>query len=204
MKRRVLDVSELGTLAFGHRDPLWWGVWLLIAIEATMLVLLAISYFYLRDRVAPWPPDLGPRSLAWIATAELALLLVSLWPMHEASAAAVRGSVRGMRRGLLLATLLGIAAGACRIAIFAALTFRWDADAYGSVVWTLLGFQTLHLIAGVGENGVFTALLFVGPVEEKHRVDVNVSTPLWYFVIAGEVLLYLVVFGEIWLTGVTP
>ncbi len=201
MKRRVLDVSELGTLGFGHRDPLWWAVWLLIGIEGTMLVLLAICYFYLKDRISPWPPDLSPRTLAWVATAELAALVLSIVPMAMAGRAAVRGSVPGMRGGLLAATLLGLAAGACRIAIFVLLPFRWDADAYGSVVWALLGTQTVHLITGVGENALFVVLMFVGPVEEKHRVDVHVTTPLWYFVIAGDLLLYLVVFVEIFMKG---
>ena len=38
-RRRVLDVEALPTHAFGHRDPLWWAVILLVCIEGTMLVL---------------------------------------------------------------------------------------------------------------------------------------------------------------------
>jgi hypothetical protein len=44
---------------------------------------------------------------------------------------------------------------------------------------------------------VYIVLLFVGPVEDKHRVDIEVSTPLWYFVVAGAALAWAVVFLEV-------
>jgi hypothetical protein len=44
-------------------------------------------------------------------------------------------------------------------------------------------------------------LLFVGPVEDKHRVDIEVSSPLAYLTAAGAVLVWFVVFGEILIGG---
>jgi cytochrome c oxidase subunit III len=202
VKRRFVDVGALPTIAFGHRDPLWWATLLLVAIEGTMLLLLAIAYFYVRDRTSPWPPTLSPRWLAWLATAELAALVASAAPMFLAGRAAERGSVVGMRRGLIVATLFGVVAAGCRWVLFRELPFRWDAHAYGSVVWMLLGTQAVHGLTGLGENLLFIALLYRGPVEQKHRVDVHVTSLLWYFVIAGSALLWAVVFAEIFLTGV--
>lgn len=193
-RRRVLEVGGLATHAFGHRDPLWWAIILLICIEGTMLALLTLSYFYLRGRMTPWPVEEIPRAAAWVGTAELVLWLASAVPMHRASNAAIRGSVRGMRNGLLLATLPALVAIGCRYWILRELPFRWDANAYASVVWTLLGAQWLHGLTGVGENLLYIALLFRGPVEDKHRVDIQVSTPLWYFVLGGGVLIWAVVF----------
>jgi heme/copper-type cytochrome/quinol oxidase subunit 3 len=197
----VLEVGELPTHAFGHRDPLWWGVILLVCIEGTMLVLLTLSYFYLRDRMTPWPVEPVPARLAWIGTAELALWLASIAPMHRAARAAVQGSVRGMRVGLIVSTLPAIGALVCRYLILDGLPFRWDANAYASVVWTLLGLQWLHGLTGAGENLLYIVLLFRGPVEQKHRVDIQVSTPLWYFVIAGALLVWAVVFIDPLLRG---
>jgi cytochrome c oxidase subunit 3 len=194
-RRRVLDVAALPAHAFGHRDPLWWAVILLVCIEGTMLVLLTLSYFYLRGRMTPWPVQPIPRGLAWVGTAELGLWLVTAAPMRWASRAAVRGSLRGMRGGLVLATLPAVIAIGCRYWIIDQLPFRWDANAYASTVWTLLGAQWLHGLTGAGENLLYIVLLFRGPVEDKHRVDIEVTTPLWYFVLAGALLIWLVLFA---------
>ena len=77
MRRRVIDVSELPKVAYGARDPLWWAVMLLVAIEGSMLVLLAVSYFYVRSRTEPFPPVMVPRAIATIALLEVALWIAS-------------------------------------------------------------------------------------------------------------------------------
>src|ERR1051326_2319586 len=79
--RPVLDVSQLPTIGFGPQAPLWWGVLGLFAIEGTMFALVIANYFYLRLNFKLWPPanfalpDLGP------GTANLIILLASIWPM---------------------------------------------------------------------------------------------------------------------------
>jgi heme/copper-type cytochrome/quinol oxidase subunit 3 len=197
MKQRALDVSGLPTHAFGHRDPLWWAVVLLVAIEGTMLVLLAVSYFYIRDRTTPFPPAHVAHRIAWIATLELAVWIASAVPTYWSGRAAIAGDVQGMRRHLIAATLLGVVAASLRWYEFHLLPFRWDAHAYGSVVWAFLGLQWTHALTGIGENLLYIAVLLIGPVEHKHRVDIEVSTPLWYFVIAGAALAWAVVFLEV-------
>ncbi|HEY0483911.1 MAG TPA: hypothetical protein VGD37_40605 [Kofleriaceae bacterium] len=197
MNRRVLDVSGLPTKAFGPRDTMWWAVMLLIAIESTMLALLAVTYFYIRSRTTPFPPVAVPHAAAWLATVELAVWLVSAVPTYAAGRAAVAGDLPRMRRQLILGTALGVIAAVLRWYEIHLLPMRWDSHAYGSVVWALLGLQWVHALTGIGENLLYIVLLYVGPVEDKHRVDVEVSTPLWYFVIAGAALAWAVVFLEV-------
>ena len=197
MKRRVIDVAALPTHAFGHRDPLWWAVILLVGIEGTMLVLLAVSYFYIRDRTTPFPPVAVPRGIAVLATAELVVWLVSAVPTYASGRAAIAGDVRRVRRQLILATALGMVAAVLRWSEIHQLPMRWDSHAYGSVVWALLGLQWVHGLTGIGENLLYIAVLWIGPIEDKHRADIEVSTPLWYFVIAGAALAWAVVFLEV-------
>jgi hypothetical protein len=64
-------------------------------------------------------------------------------------------------------------------------------------VWGLLVAQLLHQITGILENIYFVVLYQVGPIEEKHRIDIEVATPLWYFVAAGALLVFAVVFGDV-------
>lgn len=201
MKRRVLDVSGLPHIGFGPRDPLWWSIMLLIAIEGTMLVLLSIAYFYIRERTTPFPPAHVARDVAWIMTLEVVLWCFSAWPQRRASKAAVRADVGAMRRNLIVATLIAAVACVVRLWVFDRLPFRWDEHAYGSVVWGLLGVQWLHGLTAVLEDGLYIILLFKGPVEDKHRVDVEVSAPLVYFVVAGAILVWAVIFLEVLLGG---
>jgi len=197
MKHRVLDVSRLPAQAFGDRDPLWWAVILLIAIEGTMLALLTVSYFYIGDRTTPFPPVSVPHRIAWIAAFEVVLWIASALPTYASGRAAIAGDLPRMRRHLIVATALGLLAVTLRWYELHLLPFRWDSHAYGSSVWALLGLQWVHGLTGIGENLLYIVLLFTGPVEDKHRVDIEVSTPLWYFVIAGAVLTWVVVFLEI-------
>lgn len=194
MKRRVLDVHGLPTHAFGPRAPMWWALVGLMAIEGTMLVLLVLSLFYVRDHMAPWPPQIGQKPAAWFFTGELILWLVSVPFMVAATRAAVRADVRGMRRGLIAATIPALLAVVVRVLVIEHLPYRWDSHAYGSVVWSLLVVQWIHVLSGIGENLLFIVLLYVGPVEHKHRVDVEVTSLLWWFVVAGVVLVWATTF----------
>jgi cytochrome c oxidase subunit 3 len=201
VKRRVLDVRGLPTIGFGPQEPLWWGMLMLNVIEGSMLALLAVAYVYVGDRTAPWPPMVSPRWIGWLATVELGLLIASVLPIWACGRASIRADLRAMRRWLIIGTALGVVALVVRWQIFEALPFRWDDNAYGSVVWTMLGLQTFHLLSSVVENGLFVGLLFRGPVEEKHRSDLHATTLLWYLVVGGATLQWSLIFVDILRTG---
>jgi cytochrome c oxidase subunit 1/cytochrome c oxidase subunit I+III len=195
----LLNAGSLPIAAFGSRDPLWWGVCCLMAIEGTVFALLFVAYFYLRDRATPWPPTPLARSSLQLAAAGLGVLLLSCWPMRHAAVAAERGQLRGMRRGLLLASVLGLAFLVLRFYEFGSLPFRWDSHAHGSVFWLLLCSHTLHGVFGCGENLMFLALLWRGPVEEKHLVDVSVNGMYWYFIVIADALCVAILDVDPWL-----
>jgi hypothetical protein len=54
---------------------------------------------------------------------------------------------------------------------------------------------------GAGENLLFLALLFRGPVERKLMVDLDVNGFYWYFVVGGWAVTFAVVYLEFWLRG---
>jgi heme/copper-type cytochrome/quinol oxidase subunit 3 len=196
-ERGRVTVRELPSYAFGPRDPMWWGVALLMCIEGTTIALLLLTYFYTRQRVDVWPTTAPTRTSLAAGAATTAVLLVSVVPMHLMNAEAYRGALVRMRRFMVAATALSLVALATRIWEFAALPFRWDAHAYGSVVWGLLTLQTTHLGLGVIENLMFVALLYRGPVEKKHLVDVEVNGVYWYFVVAGWLPIAASLYGEV-------
>lgn len=191
----VLDVSGLPSHAFGHRAPLWWGVLLMVAIEATAMGILFVSYFYVRGNFDLWPPTpLSPAAFR-LAVVEALLLALSYPAMMICVRAARREQLAPTRAWLIAATALGLAMLIVRAFEIPQIPFRWDQHAYGSVFWMIFGLHVGHVLTGVLENAMLIALLFKGPIERKHFGDVEASALLWYFVVLewvpGFAILYL-------------
>jgi cytochrome c oxidase subunit 3 len=197
LKRALcMDVSELPAHAFGGRDPVFWGVLLLIIIEGSVFALLLTMHFFLRDTYDVWPPTGITSSARLFETLSCVSLLASVPPMALASRAARRESLRGTRSWLVASTAIALPFVVLRALAWSRVGFRWDSHAYGSVVFTALGMHTFHGVAGILENIVFIALLFKGPVEKKLMADVDATSVYWYFVILGWAPLYAVIFLE--------
>jgi cytochrome c oxidase subunit 3 len=195
--RDRINVRDLPSYAFGPRDPMWWGVALLICIEATTIALMLLTYFYTRQRVDVWPTTAPGRSSLCAGAATTIVLLASVIPTHLMNGAAYRGDLLPLRRYMAVATALSFVAVGTRCWEFSALPFRWDTNAYGSVVWGLLTLQTTHLGFGAIENLMFVALLYRGPVEKKHLVDSEVNGIYWYFVVGGWLPIAATIYGEV-------
>lgn len=191
--RRLLDVSTLPAVVQDHRDPLWWGVWMLIAIETTMFALLATAYVYLRGNFTTWPPPGAANPPIAVTGATLAALLASCVPIWFSFRAARHGDLRIVRLGFIGVTILSLIATVLRAIELTAIGYNWNSHAYGSVVWAIYFMHTVHLILGTGENAVFTALLFRGPVEKKHMLDVRLAAYYWWFIVAGWLALWVLI-----------
>jgi len=190
----ALDVSGLPGYAFGHRSLLWWGTLGFVATEGTAFALAAFAYFYLRHKSATWPPNLPPPNLIW-GTVNLAILLASCVPNQWVKSAAEREAIRPVRIGLVVMTLIGVAPLVVRWFEFAALNVWWNDNAYGSIVWFLLGLHTTHLLTDVGDTLVLTALMFTRHGHSGMRFsDVNDNAFYWDFVVASWIPIYLLLY----------
>ena len=168
---------------------------LLVVIEATALLLLG-AFFYLSGNEPTWPPPGVRPAELWPAATGTALLLATLPAQHRVNRAASRGDRRGMRRWLITSTLIALGFVALRWIEFGRLPFYWDSHAYGSGVWVLIGYHTLHGLTGVVENLMLIALLAFGPVERKHALDVQLSGFYWYFMVAAWLPCFAAIYLE--------
>ncbi len=191
--RKMLDVSRLPTIAFGHRDPLWWAVWLLISIESTMFAMLATSYFYLRGNFSEWPPTGSANAPLPVSITTIALLVISGAPAYFAFRAALDGKLRVVQLGMLGATIVSALAAVARWFELEGINYKWNTHAYGSIVWAIYFMHSFHLLSGVIENAVMTVLLYKGPVEKKHMLDVRLGTIYWWFVIVAWIPFWLLI-----------
>ena len=193
-RRRALDVAALPDHAFGHQGLIWWGTVGFMVIEGSMFVMVIVAYFYLRLQVEAWPPSL-PDPDWHIAAVNLVLVAISLIPAHLAKGAAERYDLGKVRLWLSLLTVAGLATLVVRAFEFPALNCRWDDNAYGSIVWLIMGLHTVHVATDVVDGAVLTALMFKGSIEGKRFVDVSENSLYWYFI----VLWWIPVFATVYL-----
>jgi len=196
MKQRpvaTLDVSHLAPGAFGHRSILWWGTMGIVLIEGTAFALVFGAYFYLRMRNSSWPANVPPPDLKW-GTLNVLVLLASAVPNELAKKAGERVDLAGTRFWLVICLLFGVLFNVIRALEFTTLNVLWNTNAYGSIVWFLLGLHTVHIATDVLDTGVLTTLMFTGPIEEKRFVDVAENAMYWYFVVLTWIPVYAVIY----------
>ena len=193
MTRQVIDVSALPPYAFRHRSLIWWGTMGMIVIEGTMFAMLIAACLYLKGRAPHWPPGHFPPDWLW-GTVNTGLLLLSAIPNQLTKSAAERRQLGPVRLWLAVALVVGLAFNIVRIFEFRSLNVWWDENAYGSVLWTLLGFHTFHVVTDVIDSTILLVLLFVGPLKESHFVDVADNAMYWYFVVGSWIPIYVVIY----------
>jgi heme/copper-type cytochrome/quinol oxidase subunit 3 len=199
--RSVIDISKLPHHEFDTYDPVWWGNNGLLAIETSMFAILIATYFYLRQNFALWPPPLAtltaplrPLPELGYGTANAILLVLSCLPMVMADRAARRGDRSTTQLGLFICVICGFIALVLRGFEFSVFQFRWDSNAYGSIVWFMLGMHALHLLILTGETVLLVIWLRTREFDMKHRVDVVTVAVYWYWVVAMWLIIYAIIY----------
>jgi heme/copper-type cytochrome/quinol oxidase subunit 3 len=195
MKQRVIaDLSGLQLHGMGSASTTWWGTLAFMLIEGTGFALAIAVYLYLMSLAPQWPINSQPPGLL-PGTILTVILLVSVAPNMLASRWAEQQDLQKVRIGLVAMSLFGIAPLIVRIFEFKALNVHWDDNAYGSIVWLLLGLHTTHILTDVVETLVLTALMFTRHADRVQRFgDVQDNALYWNFV----VLTWLPIYGCIY------
>ncbi|MFC0398775.1 cytochrome c oxidase subunit I [Paraburkholderia rhizosphaerae] len=188
-----LDVRGLPSFGFGHRSLMWWATAGLMLIEGSVFAVAVGMYFYLRAVNASWPMNAPAPALLWGSLNTL-VLLVSMWPNALAKRAAERDSRERARLWLAVCLVFALVFLVVRGFEFASLNVMWYANAYGSIVWLLLGLHTTHLITDTIDTAVLALLLFTGPFEGKRLLDTSENAIYWNFVVLSWLPIYAVIY----------
>lgn len=189
----VLDVSKLPNVVFGARSVTWNGIVGMMAIEGTVFLLMIAAYFYLHSRSVEWPPHENPPALFW-GTLNLIIFLLSTLPNEWYRRRARKGDLRAVRIGLIALSAIGVINVIVRYFELRHLNCDWSLDAYGSVVWMLIGLHITHLLTDLVDTIVLTILFFTPMVEGKRFMDAAENADYWYFVVLFWVPIYLVIY----------
>ena len=198
-ERAVADVSTLPTVVFGPRNLGWWGTAGFALIEGFSLALCAVTYVYLRKNYINWPPEktLQPGlALPWI---NVAVMLVSLVPGIWTKRRAERLELGPVRIGLVISSVFSVIVFGLRIAEFGALHTLWNANAYSSIIWTILGFHATLILIDMYDTIGITLIMFQRP-ESKWFPEVADNSNYWTFTVLSWLPMFLLVFyGPRWL-----
>jgi cytochrome c oxidase subunit III len=191
MKERVTaDLSGLPLHGLASGSATWWGTLAFMLIEGTGFALTIAVYLYLMSIAATWPIDApSPRLLP--GTLLTVLLIASVVPNYLVSRWAEREELRKVKIGMVVMSILGIAPLVVRGFEFSALRTSWDSNAYGSIVWVLLGLHTTHIITDVVDTLVLAALMFSRHGSNRRRFgDVQDNAMYWNFVVLSWLPIY--------------
>ncbi|NPV08833.1 MAG: heme-copper oxidase subunit III [Anaerolineae bacterium] len=191
---RVVSAESLPLNLNDNRAPLWWGMWGLIAIEATLFAALLVSYYYLRHSAPEWPLGGIEEPELLLPTVNTAIILVSSVPVAWADRGIRRGLRTRLAAGWSVAVILGLAFLAIKYVEMSSLAYRWDTNAYGSIVWTIIGFHTAHVMALMLKTVVVLTLALRGYFTESRNVGVQINGLYWHFVVAVWIPIYLTIY----------
>jgi cytochrome c oxidase subunit 3 len=128
-----------------------WGMWLLIATEATLLSALVASYWYLRFRTTSWPPPGIPDPKVALPLALTGGLLLTSIPMELAARSAGAGRLGRARLLLIVALLMGAAYLGVQIneVRLDLNDFRPETGAYASAYYAVTVAHHAHVLIGL-------------------------------------------------------
>lgn len=192
--RPTHDVAELPTVVFGHRSLMWWATLGFMVIEGWTLAIIMAAYFYLRQNYEAWPPLRTPYPSLLIPTINLVIMLISIAPARIVAQKAKGLDAHGVRRWLILCAVLGVAIAVLRWWELWALNVRWDTNAYGSAVWTIVGFHYSLIVLDVMDTIGLLLFWYVRKLPVKSFSDSADNSFYWYFTVGIWIPVYLIVY----------
>lgn len=171
--------------------PYYYGVLVLLLIEAAEFLALIVAYFYLRASNDIWPPAGIEKPGLLLPTLSLLVLLASALPATLADKAIKKGDQKTLRQGYLLSLILGCIFVALQVTYYLNFPHTWHGNAYLSLFWVIAGFHLLFIVAMLGETVWVLVLAYQGYFNQERNSAVQADGLNWYFGVAMYVLVYL-------------
>jgi cytochrome c oxidase subunit III len=194
MAVNVTGMSGLPTNMTGSRSAGWWGIVIVILIESTVFAALIASYFYLYTYSPEWPQGGFDPPKLLLPSINAAILFASVIPMYIGDRAMARGDRRGLALWRLAATVFLVVFLALKVYEYSDVEYRWYSNAYGSIVWTVTGFHTAHIIVLILKTIVTQSLAWAGFWRADRRSAVQGTTLYWFFVAGIWVPLFIMLY----------
>ena len=189
----ALPTSTVAT-SVGVKPLFHYGMLGLILIETVVFASLIVSYFYLRAGAPEWPPDnLSPPELL-LPTINALILFGSSIPIYIADQGIRKGNQNRLKIGLAIGFFMGAIFLILKYIEYSGLGYDWNTGAYGSIVWTITGFHSAHVVALLLKTLVVGVLAFQGYFNGRRNAGVQANGFYWHFVVLVWVPLYFTLY----------
>lgn len=172
------------------------GMFLFIASEAMLFAAFFTAYFFIRvvNEDAPaWPPE--PFHLpVYVAGINTAILLTSSFTMHWALQSIKKGNRAGLKAGLVLTFLMGLAFLGTQMLEYARIGFAPHDQAFGTIFFGLTGLHGAHVFIGLTLLGFATVRAFRGHFTPEHHHGVELPGIYWHFVDVMWIVVYSTIY----------
>jgi cytochrome c oxidase subunit 3 len=173
------------------------GMYLFIASEAMLFGSFFAAYFFVRvvNPQAPgaWPPE--PFEFpVFVAFVNTCILVTSSFTMHWAVQSIRRGNRAGLKAGLVLTILLGLAFLLTQVIEYAHVGFNTGDGAFASVFFGLTGLHGAHVFIGLSLLTMAAVRAFRGHYSPEHYHGVEIPGIYWHFVDIMWIIVYTAVY----------
>jgi cytochrome c oxidase subunit III len=194
----IVRMQALPLELAGSRAPLWWGMAMLVVIEVVAYATLFTAYLYLRFHTPEWPPEgLAPPNLL-LGVVGVMVLMLSAATVRWASVGLDRERPGQLRAGFGAAAVLALLFVLLHALERALAGFRWDDNAYASVIWTIGMVHMLHVLTLAVIAGGVWLLARRQFYSRERRLGIEILALFWYTVVAVWLPLFAVVYLVRW------
>ncbi|MPZ52308.1 MAG: cytochrome c oxidase subunit I [Acidimicrobiia bacterium] len=175
-----------------------WGMGLVILFLGIAFTSFLLSYFYLRLENTEWPPqDVLLPSFAPTIVAAVLVVLASV-AIHRCRRAIQRGDTTGLKTGLFVGAILGLAGVTLQMTQLLGADFDSQTHAFGSMFHVLGWFCMMVTLAAIGMSLSSLYWSFRDAYSERRHVPI-VNISLFWIAAAA---IWVIGFAVLYLTPV--
>ena len=173
------------------------GMFLFIGSEAMLFGSFFAAYFFVRvvNPNAPthWPPEPFHYPV-FVASVNTAILVTSSFTVHWATQSIKRNDRNGLRAGLVLTILLGLAFLLTQAVEYSHIGFNTSDGAFASTFFGLTGLHGVHVFIGLTLLTIAAVRSFRGHFSPEHHHGLELPAIYWHFVDVMWIVVWATVY----------
>ncbi len=176
------DGVRVPAVAHGRANVSWWGVVILMAVDASVFASLAFSHLHVSMKLDVCPPPGArlPGGGAWAAGLLLAASACMAWAVRR-----LRRPGQGWLRGaVLLAVACTVGAFAVDLGSHLRAGLAPRQHAWGATVAALLAWQGLHAFVALAMGAFVIARSLAGLLRTDARATLDNTALFWHYLVA--------------------